>query len=148
MQRFEFTRRAALAACIALALSGCGMIGESRGTGGGETVELSGAQEVPPVQTAARGSGNVRVNDDGSVAVKVSISGMTATAAHIHQAAAGANGPVIVPLAKASETEFISPPGFKMSPDHIKAYRAGNTYINVHSAKHPGGEIRGQLKGR
>jgi len=34
-----------------------------------------------------------------------------------------------------------------MTEEQCKAYKAGNTYVNVHSAKHPGGEIRAQLKG-
>ena len=151
MKRVDYARRAGLAACIAKALGGCGMMGEGKsgsGSGGGaENVRLSGANEVPPVQTSASGTASVRVSGDGAVEVKVNVSGMTPTAAHIHQGAAGANGPVIVPLAKSGDSMFVSAPGFKMSEDHIKAYRAGNTYVNVHSAKNPGGEIRAQLKG-
>ena len=148
MKTVELTRRAALAACIAVALAGCGMM-DNKSSGGGwtENVTLSGANEVPPVQTAASGRAHVRVGGDGTVEVRVNVEGMTATAAHIHQGAAGANGPVIVPLAKSGDTTFVSAPGFKMSEDHVKAYRAGNTYVNVHSAKNPGGEVRGQLKG-
>jgi hypothetical protein len=148
MKTTLYTRRAALAACIAVALAGCGTM-ENQSTSGGwvENVALSGANEVPPVQTGAGGKAHVRVGGDGTVEVKVNVSGMTPTAAHIHQGATGANGPVIVPLAKSGDTTFVSPPGFKMSEDHVKAYRAGNTYVNVHSAKNPGGEIRGQLKG-
>ena len=44
------------------------------------------------------GTATVRVGADRSVTVNITVSGMTPTAAHIHQGAAGANGPVIVPL--------------------------------------------------
>jgi hypothetical protein len=149
MKRFDYTRRAALAACIAVALAGCGSMGGSQSSTGGwvENVTLSGSNEVPPVQTPASGRAHVRVGGDGTVEVKVNVSGMTPTAAHIHSGAMGANGPVIVPLAKSGDDSFVSPPNFKMSDDQVKAYRAGNTYVNVHSAKNPGGEIRAQLKG-
>ena len=152
MQTFQRTRRSVLAVSVLLALSGCGMMGEkSAGAssgGGAEHVTLSGANEVPPVQTGASGSGTVRVANDGAVEVRINVSGMTPTAAHIHMGAAGANGPVIVPLAKQGDNTFVTAPNMKMSEEHVKAYHAGNTYINVHSAKNPGGEIRAQLKGR
>ena len=72
---------------------------------------------------------------------------MTATASHIHQGALGANGPVIVPFVKQGDDTFVSQPGAKMTEEQCKAFRAGNTYVNVHSARNPGGEIRAQLKG-
>ena len=148
MKTMERTRRTALAISVLLALSGCGMMGDmkSGSAGGAQSVALSGSNEVPPVQTGASGSGTVRVAGDGSVDVKVTVTGMTPTAAHIHQGAAGANGPVIVPLTKSGDNTFVSPPGAKMSEAHLAAYKAGNTYINVHSAKNPGGEVRAQLK--
>lgn len=146
-QAIQRTRRIALVACIAVALSGCGMMGD-RATSRGQTVTLSGNNEVPPVQTSASGTGTVDVAADGTVNVRVTVTGMTATAAHIHQAAAGANGPVIVPLNKAGDNTFVSAPGAKMSEAHLAAYRAGNTYLNVHSARNPGGEVRAQLKGQ
>ena len=154
MRTMQYTRRAALAAAIGLALAGCGMMGDhksesaSRSGSGGERVTLSGGNEVPAVQTGASGNGTVSVAADGSVSVNITVSGMTPTAAHIHQGAAGANGPVIVPLAKSGDNTFVAPPGAKMSEAQLAAYRAGNTYVNVHSAKNPGGEIRAQLKGR
>ena len=115
--------------------------------GGGQSVTLSGSNEVPPVQTSASGSGTVKVGSDGSVDVRITATGMSATAAHIHQGAPGANGPVIVPLSKSGDNVFVSAPGAKMTPEQLAAYKAGNTYLNVHSAANPGGEIRTQLKG-
>jgi hypothetical protein len=111
-----------------------------------QSVTLSGANEVPPVTSPAAGNGTVTVKDDGSVTAKVTVTGMTATAAHIHMGAAGSNGPVIVPFTKTGDNTFEAAPGAKMTPEQLAAYKAGNTYVNVHSAANPGGEVRAQLK--
>jgi len=111
-----------------------------------QSITLSGANEVPPVSSSAAGSGMVTVKDDGSVTAKVTVTGMTATAAHIHMAAAGSNGPVIVPFTKTADNTFEAAAGAKMTPEQLAAYKAGNTYVNVHSAANPGGEVRAQLK--
>jgi len=110
-------------------------------------VKLTGANEVPPVMTSASGSGTVTVNEDHTVTAKITATGMTATAAHIHQAAMGANGKVIVPFTKTGDNEFSAPPGAKLTDEQYAAYKAGDLYVNVHSAAHPGGEIRAQLSG-
>jgi len=109
-------------------------------------VKLSGDQEVPPVQTQASGNGTITVNEDMSVSGSVTTTGIKATAAHIHEAAAGKNGPVVVPLEKKSDNEFAVPAGAKLSDAQYKALKAGNLYVNVHSDAHKGGEIRAQLK--
>jgi len=109
-------------------------------------VKLSGDQEVPPVQTQASGNGTITVNEDMSVSGSVTTTGIKATAAHIHEAAAGKNGPVVVPLEKKSDNEFAVPAGAKLSEAQYKALKAGNLYVNVHSDAHKGGEIRAQLK--
>jgi len=111
-----------------------------------QTVALSGANEVPAVTTPATGSATVTIRPDHTVSVKVAATGMTATASHIHQGAAGANGPVIVPFTKTGDNTFVAPDGAKLTDAQYDAYKAGNLYVNVHSAAHPGGEIRGQLK--
>jgi len=108
-------------------------------------VNLSGANEVPPVTTAASGGGTITVGDDGSVSGSVSTTGVAGTAAHIHEGAAGKNGPVIVPLTKEGDTYKV-PASAKLTEAQMASFKAGNLYVNVHSAANPGGEIRGQLK--
>ena len=138
----------ALAVLVAGALlASCGMMEKSL-SGGGERVSLSGSQEVPPSGSSASGSGTVTVGADCSVTASITVTGMNATAAHIHQAAAGANGGVIVPFTKTGDNAFAAPAGAKMTAEQCAAYKAGNTYVNVHSGAKPGGEVRGQLKGK
>jgi hypothetical protein len=109
-------------------------------------VTLSGSQEVPPVTTPATGTGTITVGDDKSVSGSVMTTGVAGVAAHIHQGAAGQNGPVIVPLTKSGDNGWAVPPGAKLTDDQYTAFKAGNLYVNVHSAANKGGEIRGQLK--
>jgi hypothetical protein len=108
-------------------------------------VNLTGDQEVPAVKSAGSGAGTITIGDDGAVSGSVSVTGFTPTAAHIHQAAAGKNGPVIVPFTKEGD-KFSAPAGAKLTPEQLKAYQAGELYFNVHSAANPGGEVRAQLK--
>ena len=148
-------RQKALAGAVALAVAvgfvaGCTQMSQMMGgesDSRAEQVTLSGRNEVPPADTPASGSATVTVNSDRSVTARVTVTGMTATAAHIHQGARGANGPVIVPFTKSGDNTFVAPSGAKMTEEQYAAYKAGNTYVNVHSAKNPGGEIRGQLRG-
>ena len=135
----------ATAVSVAL-LAGCGMMRNNMH--GGESVLLAAQNEVPPASSTAAGSGMVTVGSDCMVSVRVTVTGMMATAAHIHEGAPGANGPVIVPLNKAGDNSFEAASGAKMTEGQCAAYRAGNTYVNVHSDKFKGGEVRGQLKGR
>ena len=107
-------------------------------------VTLSGAEEVPPVSTAARGSGGFTIGDDGAVSGSVTTTGVQGTMAHIHMAARGQNGPVIVPLTKSGDT-YTAPAGAKLNDAQMAAYKAGNLYVNVHSDANKGGEVRGQL---
>lgn len=113
--------------------------------GGGNSVTLTGANEVPAVATSATGTGTITIAADGSVSGSMTVTGMAPTAGHIHQGAPGVNGPVIVPFTQSGNT-FTAPPGAKLTESQMAAYRAGNLYVNVHSAAHPGGEIRAQLK--
>ena len=127
---------------VAIALAGIGSVAWAA-----ETVTLAGSNEVPPVTTSASGTANVTVGADGAVKATVTVKDMKATASHIHDGAAGANGPVIVPLAKTGDNTFSSADGAKLTEAQMKAYKAGSLYVNVHSDKNAGGEIRGQLMG-
>jgi hypothetical protein len=109
------------------------------------TVKLSGANEVPPVQTSATGQGKITVNNDGTVTGSVTTTGVAGTMAHIHLGTSGKNGPVIIPLTKNGDT-YTVPPGAKLTGPQMDAFKTGDLYVNVHSADNKGGEIRGQLK--
>ncbi|HSQ02882.1 MAG TPA: CHRD domain-containing protein [Burkholderiales bacterium] len=137
-------RRSLLVLCGAVALS----LGAYAGAVSADDVQvkLSGDQESPPVSTSASGTGTFTVGTDKSVSGKVTTTGMSGTAAHIHEGAPGKNGSVIIPLAKDGDNAWAAPPGAKLSDAQYDAYKAGNLYLNVHSAAHKEGEIRGQLK--
>jgi hypothetical protein len=112
----------------------------------GSELQLSGDQEVPPVTTAAKGTGAITVGADKSVSGSVKTSGVEGTAAHIHEGAAGANGPVIIPLTKGQDGTWSVPAGAKLTDAQYDSYKAGKLYVNVHSAANKGGEVRAQLK--
>ncbi len=139
------------AASAFVLLAGCAqmhqMMGGDEHRGRMQNVMLSGSNSVPPVTTSASGSGMVTVHADRSVTAKISVTGMTPTAAHIHIGAASSNGPVAVGFTKSGDNTFVAPEGAKMTEAQYESYKAGNTYVNVHSARNPGGEIRAQLRG-
>jgi len=111
---------------------------------GATSVKLTGAEEVPPVSATGSGSGTIRVNSDGTVSGSVTTTGVQGTMAHIHQGAKGQNGPVIIPLTKNGDTYDV-PAGAKLNDAQMKAFKDGGLYVNVHTATHKGGEVRGQL---
>lgn len=114
---------------------------------GGSTVRvnLSGAEEAPPVSVPGSGSGSVTIGEDGSVTGSVTTTAVEGTAAHIHIGARGTNGPVIVPFTKSGHS-YSAPAGAKLNDAQMQAFKAGNLYVNVHTARNKGGEVRGQLQ--
>ena len=121
-------------------------VGTPSVAGAGTT--LTGAQEVPPNQSSASGKSTIRIGADMAVTGAVDVMGMTPTAAHIHEAGPGANGPVIVPFAKTGANSFAPTAGARLTEAQYASYKAGRLYINVHSAQFPNGEIRLQLMPR
>lgn len=108
-------------------------------------VNLTGDQEVPPVKTVGIGTGFFAIANNNAVTGSVNTAGISGTAAHIHEAAPGKNGPVIIPLTKNGDT-YTVPGGTKFTDAQLAAFKAGTLYVNVHTAANAGGELRGQLK--
>jgi hypothetical protein len=132
------------------------------------TAQLTGSQEVPPVQTKATGQATFKLSQDGkSLHYKVSVANLTdITMAHIHLGMPGQNGPATVwlypshpypelklgkfsgVLAEGTITaqNLRGPLSGKPLPALIKDLESGRAYVNVHTVAHPEGEIRGESK--
>ena len=133
--------------------------------------ELSGYEEVPAVSSTGSGTLRLKVNDaDQLIEYELSyenLEGTTTTAAHIHLGQKSVNGGVIAffcgsggtdPCTTGSGTftgsisaaNVIGPAGQGIAAGEfaevVRALRAGMIYVNVHTNKHPGGEIRGQVR--
>jgi hypothetical protein len=109
-------------------------------------VHLIGAEETPPVTTSATGTGTIMIAADKSVSGTIKTTGIEGTVAHIHLGATGVAGPPIITLSKGADGTWSVPAGSKLTDDQYASFKAGNLYVNVHSAAHPPGEIRAQLK--
>jgi hypothetical protein len=121
---------------------------------------MTGTKEVPPVRTSASGSATF-VNNQTFIDYDLSVSDLyNATAAHIHQGRAGANGPIVVTLYKTTDrspglfggysgnitSSMLEGPlrGEQLSA-LVELMRSGQAYVNVHTIKNPNGEIRDQI---
>ena len=125
------------------------------------TAQLSGDQQVPPIQTSASGMAWFKPMQD-NVGFEVNVTDIQGvTMAHIHSGKQGENGPPIVPLyksdtpsgqmsgvlAKGNTTAdtFQGPMAGKTISDLVTAMQNGETYVNIHTQQNPDGEIRGQI---
>ncbi|MGZ8889994.1 MAG: CHRD domain-containing protein [Nitrososphaeraceae archaeon] len=131
----------------------------------GFNVQLSGSEEVPPVDTKATGSAEFTAPHFDNIGYKVNVSKIDkVTAAHIHSGKTGENGPIVVTLFKTespssesmngiltsgniTNADLEGPMAGKTLIDLNKVMELGETYVNVHTEEHPNGEIRGQIKG-
>jgi hypothetical protein len=109
-------------------------------------VKLVGAEETPPVTTSATGAGTIKIGADKSVSGTITTKGIEGTVAHIHEGAPGVAGPPIITLTKSGDNKWLVPPDSKLTDEQYASFKAGNLYVNVHSAEHKPGEIRAQLK--
>ena len=129
-----------------LALGACSMKPMAPATTG-MTVQLSGANEVPPVMSAATGTLVVALNPSTNVLNwTVSYSGLSGpvTGAHFHgPAMAGQNAGVVVPLTGSMSSPITGTA--TLTPAQAADLAAGKWYVNLHTAANPGGEIRGQV---
>ncbi|MGH7097025.1 MAG: CHRD domain-containing protein [Stellaceae bacterium] len=114
------------------------------------TAKLSGAAEVPAVTTNGHGTATMKLNTaTRHLSWIVRYAGLSvpgpAAAAHIHgPAGPDANAPVMLPF-----TGNLTSPiqgSATLSATQMSALERGKTYVNIHTAKNPAGEIRGQLE--
>lgn len=110
--------------------------------------DLTGAAVVPgPGDKNGSGTAQVTLDTDkNEVCYDLHLTKLDdATAAHIHEGAAGKSGPVKVPFdaPKDGSAKGCKPVDAAMVKD-IMAHPE-NYYVNVHSTAHPNGAIRGQL---
>jgi hypothetical protein len=110
---------------------------------------LTPGADVPKPKGAGLAKGSfVGSYKQGGAVLKATLtfSGLTGQAmqAHIHTGKRGVAGNVIVPLCGPCTSGKTGT--YKISKSVVEALESGNTYVNVHTAKNPGGEIRGQIK--
>jgi hypothetical protein len=129
------------------------------------TANLHGGEETPAVVvTGAFGTATVTVDmATRTITWIVDVFNLPSgvTAGHIHVGAVGAGGPTMVNFTvpttasndfrisgSATDSGITLRPdqGIRSADDAFQAILGGNTYVNVHSAANPGGEIRGQLR--
>ncbi len=134
----------------ALLVTGCA--GASRYT----PASLSGSQQVPPITTSASAITDIVVHPSKCPASTTSLScpqilgsvktsGLTVTAANVHQGKKGENGPPIVNLIKQTDNTWVVPAFTFLTDAQYAAYLDGNLYVNLQTDANKGGELRAQL---
>ncbi len=136
----------AIAALLVAMLAVVSVAVADEDNGAPRVTTLSGAEEVGGGDPNGRGFASITLNHgQGTVCWEVSFENIAEPfAAHIHQAPAGVNGDVVVPLSP------IKGGCSEVDPHLIKAIiqNPEGYYVNVHNADFPGGAIRGQLSNR
>ncbi len=108
---------------------------------------LSGAAEVPAVDTTGKGTMRATLNNERTMLKwKAEFSALSGpvTAAHFHgPATEGVNAGVVIPLSGSMDSPMSGE--VKLTPEQAADLQAGKWYLNLHTAAHPNGEIRGQV---
>ena len=112
-------------------------------------VEMTGNNEVPPVNTTATGTAYLRLTDGDTLFSKVVVndleSGDTLIAAHVHPGAAGVNGSVLIPLCGGT-ADFGVTKKIPLTSAMVSSLLTDEVYVNAHTTSHPSGIIRGQIR--
>ncbi len=139
--------RSVLALAAAATLAGCaGMMG-GKSSAVNLSAQLSGRHEVPANNRPGTGMAEAQYNKEtGVLTYKVTYSGLSgpATGAHIHgPASVTANAGVVVPFTNVTQSPISGQ--VKLTDAQASQLMSGLWYVNIHTAAHPPGEIRGQL---
>ncbi len=137
----RFINNAGLSAIAAAAL----ILGSGAALAKDVKVSLTGSEETPPVTSSATAKGVITIKDDKCVSGRIKASGIDGLIAHIHVGAPGKSGPPIITLEKGPDGVWSVPDGATLTDEQYASFKAGNLYVNVHSADHKPGEIRAQL---
>lgn len=110
--------------------------------------DLKASNEVPA--NDSKGTGSVTVTYDSAskkISWKGTYSGLTgpATMAHFHSGEAGKNGGVAVPIFAGATAKSPFAGSATLTDKQAADLMAGKLYVNIHTAAHKGGEIRGQV---
>ncbi len=109
--------------------------------------KLDGASETPPKVTDGHGAAEVTLDTTAhTLSWTIDYAGLTgpATMAHFHgPAALGVAAGVTVPITGTMASPLVGTAN--VNDGQIGDLRAGLWYINIHTGKYPGGEIRGQV---
>jgi hypothetical protein len=125
---------------------------------------LTTSEEVPARPTAANGTAQIYIEGD-QISYAIEVDDITAiTAAHIHTAAPGVNGPIRLflyppqqgnPVAQVTTTDKrilveATVPASNVNGitfEELKnAMRNNGAYVNVHTVQFPSGEMRGVIR--
>jgi hypothetical protein len=108
---------------------------------------LDGAQETPPNTSAGTGDAQVTLNTDTKALTwTITYSGLSgpATMAHFHgPAPKGVAAGVVIKLGPPVDSPIQG--GSVLNSEQVQELMTGQLYVNVHTAAHPAGEIRGQV---
>lgn len=143
---FQTHRRNLILSCAAITfISACGGGGSSEPSVS-YTSFLSGLNEVSPIATIGSGTGTATLfTSTRALTGSIQLTNLTATAAHIHQGASGANGTVIVTLTDQGGGKWAVPAGTVLTEAQAAVFTTNGLYFNVHTAANTSGEIRGQI---
>jgi hypothetical protein len=162
----------ALGVIVAFALAAGGHDGKKKNGKGDRdfSARLDSYQETPSLNSPGRGTFRAEVSND-QITFRLDYSNLTgpAAVAHVHIGQRGVAGGVsyflcggggkpACPTATSGTVtgtvvaaDVVGPTAQGFNPGDLvsvlAAMRAGVTYANVHTAKFPAGEIRGQLRG-
>ena len=111
--------------------------------------DLCPSQEVGTIDAPiAQGSGLLSIDRlHSNLNLAVTTTGLTGpiTVSHFHLAPIGVNGGVVVDLTPLYANGAFAVYGAGTDTALVNAILDSNIYVNVHTAMHPGGEIRGQI---